>query len=136
MAFSSEVRFKQSRGPQIGDAGCQAGVLEIVKEEGPKVAWVVDGQQRSFALSKSRNQDLLVPVTAFVSDDFEVHRTQFLLVNKVRPLPKGLINELLPAVNTLLPPSLAKNKIPSFLCDLMQKDPDSPFHDIIIPGDT
>ena len=65
-------------------------------------------------------------------DDFEVHRTVS-LVNKVRPLPKGLINELLP-VNTLLPPSLVKNKIPSFLCDLMQKDPDSPsrYH---YPGD-
>jgi DGQHR domain-containing protein len=133
LAFSTEVRFRQSRGPQVGDEGCQAGVLEIpVKEEGPKVAWLVDGQQRSFALSKSSNQDILVPVTAFVSDDFEVHRTQFLLVNKVRPLPKGLINELLPVVNTLLPPSLARNKIPSFLCDLLQKDPDSPFHEIII----
>jgi DGQHR domain-containing protein len=97
----------------------------------PKVAWVVDGQQRTLALSKAKNKSLLVPVTAFVSDDFEVHRTQFLLVNKVRPLPKGLINELLPAINVALPPSLSKNRIPSYLCDLLNKDPDSPFYKII-----
>ena len=81
---------------------------------------------------KSRRPDLLVPITAFVSDDFEVHRTQFLLVNKVKPLPSGLISELLPAVNTVLPASLSKNKIPSALCDILDKDPESPFCGLII----
>ena len=132
LAFGSQVKFKKGRGPQIGDAGCDTGSLEIPCDPNePKVAWVVDGQQRTLALSKAKNKSLLVPVTAFVSDDFEVHRTQFLLVNKVRPLPKGLINELLPAINVALPPSLSKNRIPSYLCDLLNKDPDSPFYKII-----
>ena len=132
LALGSQVKFKKGRGPQIGDAGCQGGALEIPYDPNePKVAWVVDGQQRTLALSKAKNKDLLVPVTAFVSDDFEVHRTQFLLVNKVRPLPKGLINELLPEINVTLPPSLSRNRIPSFLCELLNKDPKSPLHGLI-----
>ena len=133
LALGSQVKFKKGRGPRIGDPGCQVGSIEIPCDPNePKVAWVVDGQQRTLALSKAKNQKLLVPVTAFVSDDFEVHRTQFLLVNKVRPLPKGLINELLPAINVSLPPSLSKNRIPSYFCDLLNKDPDSPFQGIIV----
>lgn len=132
LAISSAISFKQSRGPQIGK-NCVAGVLEIPETIlGNKPAWIVDGQQRSLALMKCKNKNLLVPVTAFVSDDFEVHRTQFLLVNKAKPLPKGLINELLPEVNTILPPSLAKNKIPSAICNILNKDPESPFKGLII----
>lgn len=133
MAMSSEVRFKQSRGPNYGNGDCLAGIIEIPKREpGKRVAWIVDGQQRTLALMKCRRQDLQVPITAFLSDDFEVHRSQFLLVNKVKPLPNGLINELLPEVNTTLPSSLAKNKIPSAICNILNKDPESPFCGIII----
>lgn len=132
LALGTQVKFKKGRGPQIGDPGCEGGALEIPCDPSEsKVAWVVDGQQRTLALSKAKNKSLLVPVTAFVSDDFEVHRTQFLLVNKVRPLPKGLINELLPEINVNLPPSLARNRIPSFLCELLNKDPKSPLHGLI-----
>ena len=137
LAMSSEVQFKQSRGPSVGDGSSQAGVLELpIKPERNKVAWIVDGQQRTLALKECDKKNLLVPITAFISDDFEVHRTQFLLVNKAKPLPNGLINELLPTVNTTLPASLAKNKIPSTLCDLLNKDPDSPFQGLIIRSTT
>ena len=132
LALGTQVKFKKGRGPQIGDPGCEGGSLEIRCDPSEsKVAWVVDGQQRTLALSKAKNKSLLVPVTAFVSDDFEVHRTQFLLVNKVRPLPKGLINELLPEINVTLPPSLSRNRIPSFLCELLNKDSKSPLHGLI-----
>ncbi|MCP4611712.1 MAG: DGQHR domain-containing protein [Planctomycetes bacterium] len=137
LAMSSEVRFKKSRGPSIGDGSSVAGVLEIpIRTNGQKVAWIVDGQQRTLALMKCKNNNVVVPLTGFVSDDFEVHRTQFLLVNKVKPLPAGLINELLPVVNTALPPSLAKNRIPSALCNILNKDPESPFKDLIIRQST
>jgi DGQHR domain-containing protein len=133
LAMSSEVKFKQSRGPKVGTHDTQAGVLSIpIGKDGSKAAWIVDGQQRTIALSKAKKKGLLVPITAFVSDDFEIHRGQFLLVNKVKPLPKGLINELLPVVNTSLPASLAKNKIPSALCELFNRDPESPFFDLLI----
>ena len=137
LAMSSEVQFKQSRGPSVGDGSSYAGVLELpIKPDRNKVAWIVDGQQRTMALKNCNKKNLLVPITAFISDDFEVHRTQFLLVNKAKPLPNGLINELLPAVNTYLPTSLAKNKIPSTLCDLLNKDPNSPFKGTIIRSTT
>jgi DGQHR domain-containing protein len=133
LAMSSRVKFTQSRGPQIGDPACLPGVLTIPLGDTPhKAAWIVDGQQRTLALSQSKRTDLLVPITAFVSDDFEVHRTQFLLVNKVQPLPNSLINELLPEVNTALPPTLARNRAPSALCNILNKDPDSPFKGLII----
>lgn len=133
LAMSSVVGFKQSRGPKVGVHGTEAGLLTIpITKSGSKAAWIVDGQQRTLALSKAKKKDLLVPVTAFVSDDFDTHREQFTLVNKVKPLPQGLVNELLPAINTALPASLAKNKIPSALCDLLNRDPDSPFQGLIV----
>jgi DGQHR domain-containing protein len=133
LAMSSAVKFKQSRGPKVGEHSTQSGVLTLpIGAEGSKVAWIVDGQQRTMALSKAKKKSILVPVTAFVSDDFEIHRGQFLLVNKVKPLPKGLINELLPTVNTALPPSLTKAKIPSAICDMLDRDPESPFCGLLI----
>lgn len=132
LAMSSEVSFKQSRGPNIGDGTSRAGLLEIpIKKEGPRAAWIVDGQQRTMALTRCRRKDLVIPITAFISDDFQIHRSQFLLVNKVKPLPNNLINELLPEINTTLPQSMAKNKIPSALCNILNKDPESPFRGLI-----
>lgn len=133
LAMSSSVVFKRSRGPSVGDGKSAAGVLEIPLSNGSqRPAWIVDGQQRTMALMKSKKESLMVPITGFISDDFDVHREQFLLVNKVKPLPKGLINELLPEVNTTLPTSLAKNRIPSALCSILDKDPESPFKGMII----
>src|SRR3546814_17643747 len=64
--------------------------------DGSKCAWIVDGQQRSTALARAGDGNLPVPVIAFVSDDLQVHRAQFILVNKARPLPKRMVAELLP----------------------------------------
>ena len=53
LAMSSEVQFKQSRGPSVGDGSSHAGVLELpIKPDRNKVAWIVDGQQRTMALKK------------------------------------------------------------------------------------
>jgi DGQHR domain-containing protein len=135
LAFSSDVRFKQSRGPTPGTLTdvAQAGLLRIpVRLTGPRVGWIVDGQQRSLALANSTNDKLPVPVVAFVSDDLQVQREQFILMNKARPLPSRLINELLPETGSiLLPRELASRKIPSEICGLLNRDPKSPFHGLI-----
>jgi DGQHR domain-containing protein len=135
LAFSSEVKFTQSRGPTPGTLTdvAQAGVLRIpVRETRPQVGWIVDGQQRSLALANSKNEELPVPVVAFVSDDLQVQREQFILMNKARPLPSRLINELLPETGSvLLPRELASRKIPSEVCGLLNRDPKSPFHGLI-----
>jgi DGQHR domain-containing protein len=135
LAFSPEVKFTQSRGPQPSNLvdNAQAGTLTIpVREEGSRVGWIVDGQQRSLALAETRNKNLAVPVVAFVSDDIQVQREQFILMNKARPLPMRLINELLPETGSvLLPRELASRRIPSEICALLNRDPRSPFHQLI-----
>src|SRR5207244_3906440 len=68
---------------------------------------------------------------AFIADDVELQRDQFLRVNSTKPLPRGLITELLPAVFTTLPPQLALRKAAAALCDLLNRDPESPFKDLI-----
>lgn len=133
LALSSEVLFKESRGPKIDNGSAVPGSLEIpLPQNGhPKPAWIVDGQQRTMALVRSNRRDLPVPVNAFVADRVELQRDQFLRINNTRPLPKGLIDELLPEVDTILPTNLNARKVPSALCDLLNNDPESPFRGII-----
>jgi len=135
LALSPEVRFTASRGTKpTGDQGlAQSGTLTIpVYQEGKRVAWIVDGQQRSLALAQVTNRVTAVPVIGFVSDDIELQREQFILVNKAKPLPTRLINELLPETNSiLLPRDLSARKVPSELCNLLNRDPGSPFCQLI-----
>lgn len=63
--------------------------------------WVVDGQQRFSALSEINRPDFQVPVSAFICETEEELRRQFILINNTKPLPKGLIYELLPSVGGL-----------------------------------
>lgn len=135
LAMSPDVQFAGSRGPPKKglEKGVHAGTLSIpLRPEGDRVAWIVDGQQRSLALAHGNSPDLPVPVVSFVSDDLAIQREQFILVNKARPLPTRLINELLPETGGLvLPRDLASRKIPSELCGLLNRDKKSPFYGLI-----
>lgn len=135
LAMSPPVHFAGSRGPMAkGDEGIGvAGRLTIpILGEGKRAAWIVDGQQRSLALAQAANKKFPVPVIAFVSDSLEVQREQFILVNKARPLPTRLINELLPETRgVLLPRDLAARRVPSALCGLLNRDVRSPFYNLI-----
>jgi DGQHR domain-containing protein len=134
LAISPRARFTQSRGEKpSGDARTgDAGTLRIpLPADGSRAAWIVDGQQRSMALAQAKNKSFPVPVVAFVSDELAVHREQFILVNKARPLDPRLINELLPEVDGVLPRDLASRKIPSELVNLLQTSPTSPFRGLI-----
>jgi DGQHR domain-containing protein len=133
LAISSQVRFIRSRGPEVDDGLACAGTLEIpLPADGEqKPAWIVDGQQRALALSKCRRKNFPVPVNAFVADEVELQRDQFLRVNNTHPLPRGLISELLPEISTALPARLAARKLPSALCDWLNTQPSSPFHGLI-----
>ncbi len=127
LALSSKVKFRASRGPVAADGLVTSGVVEIpLSKNGHKPAWIVDGQQRALAISKSKRRDLPIPVNAFVADEVELQRDQFLRVNNTKPLPRGLITELLPEVSTPLPANLQAKKIPSALCDLLNTEPHSP----------
>ncbi len=133
IALPSSVKFTRSRGRSVDDGFALTGTLEIpVSTDGElKTGWIVDGQQRALALSKSKRHKFPVPVNAFVADKVDVQRDQFLRINNTKPLPRGLVTELLPEVDTVLPPKLAAKKIPSTLCDCLNTSEDSPFRGLI-----
>jgi DGQHR domain-containing protein len=132
LALSPEVTFTRKRGTKTANLnveGVEAGTLSIpVRPEGEKVAWVVDGQQRSLALERSKNGSILVPVVAFESSSIETHRKQFILVNRAKGLSQRLVNELLPETDdALLPRDLVASRVPSELCNLLNVTNKSPF---------
>ena len=133
LALSSAATFKEVRGPKVDEGLAEAGTLEIpLPVPGqPKPAWIVDGQQRAVALSRSKRQGFPVPISAFVADDLESQKEQFLRINNTQPLPRGLVNELLPDVDTVLPSHLAARQAPARLCELLNRDPESPFMGLI-----
>lgn len=134
LAFSEEPKFSMTRGARKDGATLSGdpGYVELPRREaGSRIAWIVDGQQRSLAMQECGSQ-FPVPVVGFVSNETKVHREQFILVNKARPLPQRLIAELLPATNSmLLPRDLEAKRVPSQLCDALNRDPKSPFHQFI-----
>lgn len=133
LALPSSARFKGFRSKSSKDIHGVPGVLEItVPYDGqPKPAWIVDGQQRAMALSRSSRKNFPVAINAFVADETHVQREQFLRINSTKPLPRGLITELLPEIDTVLPSNLAACRLPSAICDLLNRDPESPFRGLI-----
>ncbi|MEH0650455.1 MULTISPECIES: DGQHR domain-containing protein DpdB [Streptomyces] len=139
LALPSSVRFRGSRGPNPSDGLATIGMLEIPlpeSREAPRPALIVDGQQRSLALARTRNAKLPITVAGFVSEDLHVQREQFLRVNTVSPLPSDLVSELLPEVNTQLPTKLSSRKLPAILVNALSQDGDSPFKGLIKQAST
>jgi DGQHR domain-containing protein len=133
LALPGNTRFRPVRGAATGDPHSTLGILEIKTSKGRRggTALIVDGQQRAAALAQCRRKDFPIPISAFVAADIGVQREQFLRVNSTRPLPRGLITELLPEIAGVLPPDLAAQRVPSVLCEVLNTDPESPFHSLI-----
>ncbi|MEV5412987.1 DGQHR domain-containing protein DpdB [Thermopolyspora sp. NPDC052614] len=135
MALSSRVQFRCTRGgnrhPDDGVSDTGRLVVPRPAEGRPKPAWIVDGQQRALALSQARRQEFPMPIVAFIADTVNLQRDQFVRINNTKPLPRGLVTELLPQVDSPLPPRLAIRKAPSQLCDILNSDKDSPFFGLV-----
>jgi len=135
LALPPEVRFKSSRGPGTSDGLVVSGTLEIPLSAGgaddPRPAWIVDGQQRSLALARTKNRRLPVPVAGFVATSLELQRDQFLRVNTVQPLPVGLVTELLPEIARVPSTRMSTRQLPSALVDMLNQDEESPFFGLI-----
>jgi DGQHR domain-containing protein len=135
LALPPEVRFKSSRGPGTSDGLVVSGTLEIPLGAGgaddPRPAWIVDGQQRSLALARTKNRRLPVPVAGFVATSLELQRDQFLRVNTVQPLPVGLVTELLPEIARVPSTRMSTRQLPSALVDMLNQDEESPFFGLI-----
>lgn len=132
LALAPGAKFSAKRGTKnhAVTSLSSAGVLSLPMRNGRKAAWIVDGQQRALALAQSGSQ-FPVPVLAFVSGDLALHRSQFILVNKVRPLDRRLIDELLPSVGAVLPRDLSSRRAPSALCSILNEAEGSPFQGLI-----
>lgn len=135
IAFGEGTRFvprveRRRGGPTDG---AQAGILEIPisRSDEDKVGFIVDGQQRLAAIRESSLESFPVFAVGFVAGSDAEQREQFMLVNSTKPLPKGLIHELLPGMQGHLPPHLEKRKLPAELVAHLNHRPNSPLRGAI-----
>lgn len=132
VAFNPTVSFKAAPGrPGISRIGTLSIPVDPDCADADKPGWIVDGQQRTAALRDARVDSFPVCVVGFVAEGYEEQRQQFILVNATKPLPKGLIYELLPSTEGKLPLSLARRKLPSLLAERLNYDADSPLQGMI-----
>lgn len=129
IAFDPSVRFEPYSGREKSEDASVAGELIIplpLDTEARKPGWIVDGQQRLAAIREAIVEGFPVWVVGFVAGCDAEQREQFILVNNTKPLPKGLVYELLPATEARLPTALGKRRFPIALLDRMNLDDDSP----------
>lgn len=132
VAFDRSVRFTPVSTTVSAQHG-RLGSLHIpLPPEGEATpALIVDGQQRSAALREADLKRFPVFVVGFIAEDEAEQREQFLLVNSTKPLPKGLLYELLPSIDAPLPENLARRRFPATLLERLNHDRDSPFRGMI-----
>jgi len=131
VAFDATVRFEPSTingHDGTGEHGVLVVPVDDALEDADKPGWIVDGQQRAAALRDARVASFPVFVSAFVTQSEAEQRSQFILVNSTKPLPKGLIHELLPTTQGQLPPALVRRRFPAYLLERLNYDEDSPLH--------
>lgn len=133
VAFDSRVHFEPAPGIKAISGSMIGSIVIPVSKDPDEIppGWVVDGQQRAAALRDARLESFPMPVVAFITDDLREQRAQFILVNNTKPLPKGLIHELLPVTEGHLPVALLRKRYPSKLLALLNLLPDSPMEHAI-----
>jgi len=132
VAFDRSVKFKPTATTSPAQHG-RLGLLNIpLPSDGqPTPGLIVDGQQRSAALREAEVKRFPVFIVGFIAEDEAEQREQFLLVNSTKPLPKGLLYELLPSIDAPLPDALARRRFPATLLERLNHDADSPFYGMI-----
>jgi DGQHR domain-containing protein len=132
VAFDRSVRFKPVSAAVSAQHG-RLGALHIpLPLEGQATpGLIVDGQQRSAALREAELKRFPVFVVGFIAEDEAEQREQFLLVNSTKPLPKGLLYELLPSIDAPLPETLARRRFPAAVLERLNHDDDSPLYGMI-----
>jgi DGQHR domain-containing protein len=135
VAFDKRVRFDPFEDSEFDTDYSRAGTLVIpVDKAAPdtdKPGWIVDGQQRAAAIREAGIKSFPICVVGFIAGNDDEQREQFILVNSTKPLPKGLIYELLPNTHTALPALLQKRRFPAELLSRLNQDSDSPLRGMI-----
>jgi DGQHR domain-containing protein len=132
VAFDERVYFEPSQDlDRTESVYSRSGTINIPITSGladhEKPGWIVDGQQRMAAIREASIAHFPICVTAFIAKDDQEQKEQFILVNSTKPLPKGLIYELLPTTQMTLPSLLQRRRFPAHLSNRLNYDPDSPF---------
>lgn len=130
VAFDQRVRFEPFEDSQFDTDYSRAGTLVIPVDrtapDSDKPGWIVDGQQRAAAIRDASIQSFPICVVGFIAASDSEQREQFILVNSTKPLPKGLIYELLPNTQATLPALLQRRRFPAELLSRLNRDQDSP----------
>src|SRR3954447_1341860 len=117
LAFDDRVTFVPSTTVEPAVEYTTVGELLIPVDEtaadSDKPAWLVDGQQRSAAIRDADLVEFPVAAVGFIASGQDEQRSQFILVNNTKPLPKGLIHELLPDTMGHLPTAYARKQLPA-----------------------
>jgi DGQHR domain-containing protein len=133
VAFNNKVSFQPMDNGTYSEHS-KSGLLKIPINDGPndkKPGWIVDGQQRIAAIRDAEIKNFPIAVVGFITGDETEQREQFILVNSTKPLPKGLIYELLPTTDTELPIQLQRKRFPSEILQRLNCDTDSPLFGMI-----
>lgn len=130
LAFRNEVQF---HGAGTDGETCQYGQLVVpdTAEHQELPAFVIDGQQRLAAMASCRHPRFPVFVTAMVVPDVAEQRRQFVLVNRTKPLPQGLIYELLPEITGYLPDTLLRQRLAAAVLVRLNLQGESALHRMI-----
>jgi DGQHR domain-containing protein len=111
-------------GVTLTDCGDGTTEVCITCTEEDKPGFVVDGQQRLTALSQLDKPGFQVFVSALTCRSYNELRQQFVLINSTRPLPKTLVYELLPTVDSL-PQRLTGRQFAAEVVNRLNFDPSS-----------
>lgn len=128
IAFDERVKFikAEANGSDNG-----FGHLEIPVDadvhDAEKAGWIVDGQQRMTAIQEANIGSFPMCVVGFIAADERAQREHFIRVNSAKPLPKDLIDELIPETDALLDTTKERRKFPLKLRNLLNHQDQSPF---------
>lgn len=131
IAFDGRVRFVPDKQASSEPGYVRHGVLviPISDDDGDdKPGFIVDGQQRCAAIRDAEVDSFPICVSAFITDEHADQRSQFILVNNTKALPKGLIHELLPQTVGALPLQLMARQVPARLLEQLNFEERSPLH--------
>lgn len=135
VAFDSRTRFEPAAAATKEAPYSRPGTLVIPADESTadeeKSGWIVDGQQRVAAIREANVRHFPICVVAFIAANDQEQREQFILVNSTKPLPKGLIYELLPVTEGRLPSLLQRRRFPAHLLNRLNHDADSPLKGLV-----
>ena len=133
IAFNSSVKFRAGSGPKSSYSRVGEIIIPLDEEAAPESlpGFIVDGQQRLAAIREADVESFPICVSAFITDEIREQREQFILVNSTKPLPKGLIYELLPGTEATLHSLLERRRLPAALLAQLNRSDASPLQGMI-----